>query len=222
MVIKFLQLGFVSMVGKKVIMAASGLAMYLFLIGHLAGNFLLYKGAEAFNAYADFLASLKLIYVAELGLVLVLVLHIWSAINLTRENRKARTVKYHYKRQAKKATWMSSHMFHTGMIIMIFLIVHIVSFKFGPWDNEQVLYADTLFDHVTKSFAMPAYSAFYLISMIALGFHLHHAFKSALLTLGITRKQTLDLLATVSSWLSIALALGFASFPVYFYLISLL
>ncbi len=210
------------MIGEKLVMATTGMVMMLFLAGHLVGNTLLFVGREEFNLYADFLNSFKMVYLVEAGLMLVLVAHVWSAIRLTLANKRARPVGYVIKRKAINSTWMSSHMAHTGVVILLFLIMHIASMKLGPWDNEKIKHADTLYDLVLKLFADPIYSGIYLVCMILLGFHLHHAMKSSFITLGVARKHRLDCYAKASLLYSLFISIGFSSFPVYFYILSII
>ncbi len=210
-----------SSIGMKLVMAGTGILLYLFLLGHLAGNTLLYVSKEAFNAYSDALTSTWLIYIVEFGLVAIFLLHIFSAIKLSIANRKARPEKYHLRKTAGGSTVFSRYMLHSGMIILIFVVLHVISFKFGDWDNRLITSKLTLYDHVIESFAFLPYSAFYVFCMIFLGFHLHHAFKSALATLGLVRISTINKLTNLSCGLSIFLSAGFCSFPVYFYLQSI-
>jgi len=102
-------------------------------------------------------------------------------------------------------------------VVLIFILFHIYSFKFGAWDNHLVRYPNTLYDHVTISFQSLPYSSGYVVGVVFLGFHLSHAFKSAFITLGIARKSTLKTLNRASEIFSILVAAGFSSFPIYFY-----
>ena len=219
---QFLKKLYFSTIGQKIIMAVTGILMCLFLVFHLLGNTLLFVGKKEFNDYSNFLGSLGGgLYVVELGLVLVLFLHIWSATRLTLQNRKA---KGHYavKKVRNSSTLMSSYMLHSGAVIAIFLVLHIVSFKFGEWNNVDVNSQKTLYDLVVTSFANPWYAGFYLISMIFLGFHLHHSFKSAFITLGLVRYSAISFYSKLSFLFSVLMSVGFSSFPIYFYLLSIL
>lgn len=203
-------------------MASTGILLCLFILLHMAGNFLLYVSKNAFNTYASALNSTSLVYLAEFGLLALVALHILTAINLTIENKKARPVSYAKKQRLGAATYMSNHMFTSGMVILIFVVFHVHSFKFGAWDNTLQKYPDTLYDLVVLSFANLPYSIFYVVCVVFLGFHLHHAVKSAFITLGIAHKSTVKLLTCISFWYSLIIVVGFASFPIYFYLDSFL
>ncbi len=130
------RLRFNTVVGKKIVMALTGLAMCLFLVGHLAGNLLLVWGADKFNAYAAFLTPLPLIPVIELGLLAIVSLHIIDSLALLKLNYGARPIPYHSKTWARtkspksKKTWASTMMMWTGMIILFFLVFHIWHFKY--------------------------------------------------------------------------------------------
>jgi len=201
-------------------MALSGLLMCLFLIGHLSGNLLMYVGRDAFNAYADLLNSTKLIFLAEAGLVLILLVHVITAVQLTKENRAAKPNKYHVKATGGRRTLASSHMLHTGVIILLFLIIHIVTLKFGNWSNAPES-GNTLYDLVLDRFSSKTYSGFYLVAMLMLAFHLNHSINSACVTLGLSNSSCYTLIKRIGLIFSIVIGVGFASFPAYFYLQSI-
>lgn len=213
---------FSSSVGKKLLMALTGLFFLLFLLVHLGGNFLLYVGKDAFNAYASALAHMPATIPAEILMIVLFVTHMATSAKLTIENNNARTEKYIVDANAGSSTWMSSHMFHTGSIILVFVIIHLWTFKFGEWSNEMhAATSVTLYDLVVGWFGNVYYSAFYIIAMILLGMHLNHAFQSAFQTLGLNHKKYTPAIKLIGKWYSVVVALGFASFPAIFFLISL-
>ena len=205
-----------SSIGKKILMAVSGLFYCFFLVGHLSGNFLLYVSREKFNEYADFLTSSSLIYVAEVVLIMMLLIHIITAVSLTRENRKARGGNYKKLAQKGNTKTNSTYMGISGLLILAFLILHIYTFKFGDWDNTS---SNTLYDLVLLKFSDTWYSTIYVICMIILGLHLNHAFKSAFHTLGLI-PQTNKKMTRLSTLFAITMTIGFSSFPIYFYFIT--
>ena len=207
---------FTSSIGKKILMAVSGLFYCFFLIGHLSGNFLLYVSKKKFNEYSDFLTSSSLIYVAEAVLIIALLIHIITAVALIRENKKARGDNYKKLAQKGNTKTNSTYMGISGLLIFAFLILHIYTFKFGNWDNTG---SQTLYDLVLLKFSDIWYSVIYVICMIVLGLHLNHAFKSAFHTLGLV-PQTNKNLTRISTLFAIAMTLGFSSFPIYFYFIT--
>lgn len=212
---------FTSTLGKKVTMAVTGLLLIGFLVVHLLGNLSLYPafgGASKFNAYAHLLSSTPLIYGAEVVLLAIFVLHIVCAIQVNLKNKQARPVAYAVRNTFGKSTAFSRGMLHTGLAILVFLILHLVSFKFGK--NYETIVDGVpmrdLYKTVTECFACPAYSIFYIVSMLILGFHLTHAFKSACQTLGLFHLKWNGLFARISVGLAIFFALGYSSFPIYF------
>lgn len=127
---------FNTVVGKKIVMAITGLAMCLFLCGHLAGNLLLVWGRDRFNGYANFLAPIPLIPIIELGLIAILFFHVLDALVLLRGNYDARPIPYYSKKWGRsksdksKKTWASTFMMWSGMIILLFIIFHVWQMKY--------------------------------------------------------------------------------------------
>ncbi|MBY0518185.1 MAG: succinate dehydrogenase cytochrome b subunit [Bacteriovoracaceae bacterium] len=179
---------FSSSIGRKQLIALSGLLLCGFLVTHLLGNFLLLVGAEAFNLYAHKLISMgPLLYVAEAGLAGLFVLHLGLAIKLTIENKVARGQKYYVKnRTGRGETIMSASMPYTGLILLAFLISHLIHFKFGPHystDINGVIVRD-LYKTVVEFFRSPLNTAWYVISMAAAALHTSHGFSSAFQSFG--------------------------------------
>jgi succinate dehydrogenase / fumarate reductase cytochrome b subunit len=196
---------------KKVAMALSGLAMLGFLVMHLAGNFLLLKSAKAFNDYSAMLHSTGvLLYVAEAGLVLFFLVHVVSGVRVSRENRKARQTQYAVKATAGQATLFSRTMALSGLIILVFVPVHIAMFKFGNAGGGGGLWG-----LVMREFSQPLTAAWYVLAMLAVGMHLSHGVGSAFQTLGILKPTWRKPLRQAGVLLGWALALGFASIPVW-------
>ena len=205
---------------KKQIIAITGLLLYGFLVAHLVGNCLLYLGPEAFNTYAHTLTQSPLIYPAEALLALIFLTHIILAIWLTVENKRARPESYYKKRKTGRgATFASSTMTITGPIILIFLVFHILHFKFGPY--YSVAYKDTsmrnLYLVVIEYFRNPLSVVWYLFAMLALGLHLSHGLWSAFQSLGLHHPKYSKCLRLKSQIFAFLIAGGFAALPVYCY-----
>ena len=198
---------FSSPIGKKMGMALTGLILYGFLIGHLLGNLLLLKGdgGQAFNAYAEFLINHPLIIPAELFLVVVFVLHVYLAVSVTRENRRARPVGYQATQSVGGRNFASYTMIYSGIIVLVFLVLHLKAFKYG--DKAE----GTLYDLVSATFQQTGYLVWYVIAMLVLGVHLWHAFQSAFQTFSV-RSHKIRSLGLI---LCLILALGFGFLPVY-------
>ena len=195
--------------------------MCLFLIGHLLGNLLLYVSKEAFNNYADLLTSNPvLLYSVEFIMLAALTIHIVTAVKLTKENSAAKPVKYAMKASGGSRTWASSHMIHSGMVTLLFLFIHLWTFKFGGWSNDSDSTL-TLYDLVVLRFSSFYYSAGYLIAMVMISNHLHHAVSSACITLGVANSELLQLIKKISLGYAVIIGGGFSTFPIYFYLTSL-
>lgn len=201
-------------------MALSGLFFCSFLLVHLAGNVLMYVGKDAFNNYASALTGNPAIVVMEILMIVLFAVHIYTSAALTLENRAARPEKYAMDVSSGKRTFMSSNMFVTGSIVFIFVIIHLYFFKFGDWSNEPGS-AVTLFDLVETTYGSLFWTVLYVFAVIVLGFHLNHAFQSAFQTLGLNHKKYTPFIHKLGTLYSILIALGFASFPVYFFLTQL-
>jgi len=207
-----------SSIGRKLIVALTGIAMILFLMGHLAGNLLIFIGPEAINAYGVKLRDLgPLLWVIRAGLLAILVLHIVATISLRRENRKARPEKYAvHKRQ--RSTIFARTMLVSGIIVLAFLIFHLAQFTFQVTDPAYKDLHDAKGQHdiysmVIMGFSNPLTSAFYILALGLVAFHLSHGFASVFQTLGITNlkmKRIYETVAVVFAWL---LFLGYISIP---------
>jgi len=195
-----------SPIGKKMGMALTGLILYGFLVGHLTGNLLLLKddGGRSFNAYSDFLINHPLLIPAEIFLVIVFAVHLFLAISVTRDNRRARTVGYQTTQSVGGRSFASHTMIYSGVVILVFLVLHLKTFKYG--DKPSGLY-----DLVLATFQQTGYLIWYAVAMLVLGFHLWHAFHSAFQTLSIRS----DKIKSLGLVLCLVLALGFGFLPVY-------
>jgi len=204
-----------SSVGRKMIMALSGLFLCSFLVVHLYINLFLFKsdyGVE-FDAYSHFMATYPLIRPIEIVLFLGFLLHAIVGIWLWLMNRRARPVKYEVLKASENSTLSSRIMWVTGIVVAAFLVVHINSF----FITSRFLTPErSMFVIVREVFRNPWYDAFYVVALGFLAYHLKHGFQSAFQTFGLrgTRYQRLiDLLAMVF-WLLIPI--GFAAMPLYF------
>ncbi len=171
-----------SSIGKKYIMAVSGACLSLFLLTHLAGNSAIFWGKDVYNAYAAHLHSLGiLIYILEVLLALVFFVHILVAVMLYFENLGARPNRYEVKKNGAN-NWNSRTMPYTGLIIFIFVLVHLVNFHFG----ERTV---TTAEMVREVLSRPGYAAFYLFSLAALALHVSHGFWSMFQSMGLNHPK---------------------------------
>lgn len=203
-----------SSIGKKSLMALSGLSLVGFLVAHLLGNLSLFAGNEAFNEYAQKLEDLgPLLMVAEVGLLVLFIVHMGLALRTSKENREARDSRYQMRGTHGKSTFASRTMLITGLIIGVFLVIHIIDFRVAKaLDSKSV---EDLAVGVRNRLGSPLGAFIYLVGITALGVHLRHAISSALQTLGVNHPKYNDLIRMVGIGLAAILALGFASFPIY-------
>jgi succinate dehydrogenase / fumarate reductase cytochrome b subunit len=208
-------------------MSLTGLFLISFLLVHLSGNFLLFKGdgGEAFNLYSNFMSTNGLIRVLEIGLVLGFGIHIYTAILLTRLNAAARPVAYTMQKNNERVSWFSRNMGLSGSIVLFFLIVHLLNFYF-PYHYQAgfktmvidgTFYKDMYWLVATVFKDQWWYSVLYLFALMLLGFHLQHGFASAFQTLGLEHKKYSPLIKGIGSLISILVPLGFATMPIYFW-----
>ena len=167
-----------SSIGKKIQVALAGLFLCTFLIVHLGGNLLLGAGPQIFNLYADTLEARKsLLAVAEIGLLALFLLHIIVALWVRWQNWQARPIGYTTTAWAGGRTLSSASALYTGLIVAVFLVVHVRAMRF----EER---AGTLYDHVLHELSGTPAAVFYLVCLGALGVHLSHGVQAAAKTLG--------------------------------------
>jgi succinate dehydrogenase / fumarate reductase cytochrome b subunit len=173
-------------IGKKLLMAGSGVLLLLFLLVHLLGNLQLFAGPEALNAYAHLLHSKPaLVWGARLAMLALFGVHMVTSILLTLENRAARPVPYH-KEDTRVATFASRTMIWSGLVVGAFLIYHLLHLTArvtGPVHHLAEGGPD-VYANIVASFQQPAIAGFYLLAQVLLYLHLSHAFQSAFQTLG--------------------------------------
>jgi len=214
---------FRSSIGRKVIMALTGLFMCTFLVVHLIGNLQLLKAdaGEAFNMYAKFMTSNPLIKFIAYGNYAIILLHVFDGLFLTLANDAARPVKYAYEQPKVGTSWSSRNMGILGTIILVFLVVHMKNFWFEMHFGEVpvVVYEGkeykNLYQVVTVAFAQPLYVGFYVLSMLAIGFHLIHGFASAFQSLGLHHSKYNKLIQTVGLVFAIFIPFAYAMIPLY-------
>lgn len=204
-----------SSIGKKQIVAVSGMLLVGFLIVHLAGNFLLFSGPDAFNHYAKSLEELgPMLYVLEAVLALLFLTHILFALWVTAENVQARPQKYQVKNWAGRRSLGSSTMPITGLIVLTFLISHLYHFRVAKELEGNA--HKTLYDLVVELFQQDLYVAWYVFSCAILGLHLSHGLHSVFKTLGLSNKRYLAVIEVIAIGLAVLIAAGYISIPIYF------
>lgn len=203
-----------SSIGKKIFMSLTGLFLCTFLLEHLVGNMLLFKGEEVFNAYSEFMVSNPVIRAIEILLFLFLLLHPFVGLVVWMQNRRARPQKYAVYKLNENAPLASRITMVTGSIVLVFLVVHLRTF-FIP-----LRFADPKpsgFQLMVDAFASPLYSGFYIVALVFLAYHLRHGFQAAFQTLGLRTKKYTGLLDVLALIFWFVIPLGFAIMPIYFY-----
>ena len=213
-----------SSVGKKVITGLTGFCLIGFVAVHLLGNLTLFLGPHAFNAYAHFLETALhgwLIYAFEIGIFLSFVFHIVSAFTVAwTDKRKARQQGYKYSKDAggkSRKTWSSRTMIYTGAILLVFVISHIYLFKFGNHEVDAHG-VKNLYKTVVTVFQGIGFTAFTVVAMILLGFHLRHGVWSAFQSLGWANDKYLPILVRIGYVVAVLLAIAYIVIPVYLFL----
>jgi succinate dehydrogenase / fumarate reductase cytochrome b subunit len=202
-------------IGKKLMMAATGLAFCAFLVVHLIGNLTLYGGKDLFNSYAEHLHSLgPLVTLFELGLLSLAVVHVLTGLTLFYQNLRARPVGYCMKKKAGGRTIGSATMPYTGIVLLAFVAFHLINFHFVDKTHR------TIFEIVAQAFANPAYVVMYVVAMIVAAIHVSHGFWSAFQTLGANHPKYMPLVRAVSILFSLIVGIGFGAIPIYLYVVT--
>ena len=215
--------------GKKLIMALTGLFLITFLIVHVSGNLQLFAGddGEAFNRYTKFMTTNKFIKITSYALYASILIHVIYAALLTRQNRAARPARYAVSAGGTNSSWSSRNMGVLGTIVLVFLVVHLQNFwyqmKFGtvPMVTYEGETYKNLYIMVMEAFKEWWIVGLYLLGMVGLGYHLSHGFESAFQTLGLNHKKYTPFLKNLGLLFSVVISILFATMPVYFFLKSL-
>mgnify|MGYP001382891254 CR=1 FL=1 len=205
---------FNSSVGCKLLMALSGLIMVLFLVGHLAGNLLVFVGPDAIDTYAKTLRDyIAVLWVARLGLIGAVVLHIYCGIRLSYLNKQARPEAY-YQKDPADATLASRSLLLSGLVILSFIIYHLAHLTFRlTHPSFEALGPYEVYKMLILSFQSPWVSSFYIVSLSLLMLHLSHGIWSLMQSLGLNHSRYNILLKALGPLLSIGLMSGFLSIP---------
>src|SRR6476661_1025444 len=173
-----------SMIGKKAVMGVTGLIGIGFVILHALGNLLVFRGPDAINSYSRFLKGTgEILWVLRIVLIVAVVLHVTAAVQLTRQSRAARPVGY-AKSERQAATTASRTMRWGGALLLLFIVLHLLHFTTGTIRPTGSFVPGDVYGNVIGSFRIWWVTLFYLIAMVALGFHLYHGAWSSVRTLG--------------------------------------
>jgi len=205
-------------IGRKLVMAGTGLALLGFVLVHMLGNLTILQGADALNGYAAWLKSQPLLWVARAGLLAVFGVHVATAISLAIENRRARPTPYGRKERVA-ATLASTYIVASGLLLFAFIAFHLGHFTFGVVQPEHFHGVDgegrhDVFAMVVAAFQDPVIAGVYVVATLILGFHLHHGVKSLVQTVGINHDSYNGLLGVVGQAAVLVIVVGNCSFPV--------
>lgn len=211
-----------STVGKKYLMGLSGLIWAGFIFGHMAGNMTILVSPDMYNSYGHAIVSNKiLLYGTEIALVFALVAHVTLALLLTKQNRDSRGTRYASKPNGEKAAsfaseWMAVH----GSIILVFIILHLVTFKYGPHYETTVdgVVMRDLARLIYEVFSNPLAVGWYLVALVLLGFHLTHGVRSIFQSFGLLHPAYQPVIKKAGVIYSVVVAGGFISQPLFVFL----
>jgi succinate dehydrogenase / fumarate reductase cytochrome b subunit len=215
---------FTSSVGKKFIMAVTGLALFLFVFLHMVGNLQIFLGWEELNRYGAFLqGNVELLWPARIALLVIVSLHIWSAIKLTQENRAARPQPY-ARHEIVAASYASRTMLMSGLIILAFIIFHLLHFTVQMpavnftgknfVDLRDAKGRHDVFAMVVLGFKRPLVSCFYIFAMFLLFLHLSHGLSAMFQSLGWKSPAYAPLINRFAMTVSWLIFLGYIAIPI--------
>jgi succinate dehydrogenase cytochrome b subunit len=202
-----------STIGQKIVMAVTGVILFGFVVGHMAGNLQLYLGAEALNAYSVMLREILHgagLWIARAVLLASVGFHIWAATSLTMVDRGARPVGYR-EWQARESTYASRTMRVTGVFLLVFVVYHLLDLTLGTV-NPSFVEGD-VYHNVIASFRVVPVAVMYLLAMLALGLHLRHGVYSMFQTLGVSHPRWERVAYQAATALAVVVVVGNLSFP---------
>lgn len=211
---------FSSTVGTKLLIGVTGVALFLYMVVHLAGNALIFLGPEIFNEYSHKLISNPLIIPIEIGLLLLFLIHIYKAITMTMANSAARPVSYTRKELAggpSRKSLASSTMIGSGLFLLVFVVIHVKQFKFGSWYQVTDSTVRDLYRTEVEVFQNPFWVVVYVVATLLVGLHLRHGIASAFQSLGLDHPVYTRRLTAISIVFALLIGVGLAVIPVWVY-----
>lgn len=204
---------FASTNGKKVVMGLTGFILFAFVVGHMMGNLQIYGGADKFNAYGHFLHGVpELLWIVRIGLLAAVGLHIWASIGLATRNLSARPVAY-AKRRNTVSSYASRTMYWSGPILLAFVIYHLLHLTVGVVHPGSSFEEGDVYANTVGGFRVWYVSAWYIFSMVLLGFHLRHGVSSMFQSLGINHPRHTPILRKFAIVFAVVVTGGFISIP---------
>ena len=211
---------FSTSIGRKLIVGVTGLMLLGFLMAHMLGNMALFQGADALNAYADWLQGHPALWAMRSGLALVFGLHVYVAIQLARENRAARPTRY-VTAHVYQTSWASRYMVATGLLVIVFVALHLLHFTFGAlvpgFAAVDASGRHDVYAMVVDSFRNPWICLGYVVAMNLIGFHLLHGARSLFQTIGINHDSYNSSIRVLTLALVAIFVIGNSSLPILVY-----
>jgi succinate dehydrogenase cytochrome b subunit len=210
---------FSSSVGTKLLVGATGLLLVAYMVLHLAGNVLIFLGRDTFNEYSHALISNPLILPIEIGLLLVFLVHIYKTVTMWMQNKAARPVGYQKKELAghtSRKSLASSTMIASGLLVMVFVVIHVKQFKFGSF--YLVSGSDTIRDLYRTEieiFRNPLWVGLYVIATLLVALHMRHGISSAFQSLGLDHPRYTGQIVAIGIVVAIAIGAGLAVIPIW-------
>jgi succinate dehydrogenase / fumarate reductase, cytochrome b subunit len=211
---------FSSSVGTKILIGLTGLALFLYLVLHIAGNLLVFLGPAIFNGYSHMLLSNPLIYPIEIGLLLIFLLHVYRTVTMYLSNQQARPVAYVKKKSAgppSRKSLASSTMIFSGLWLLVFVIVHVRTFKYGADYAAPGTGVRDLYRLEMENFGNPAMVGFYVLSMLVVGSHLWHGASSSFQSLGADHERWTPRVLVAGKAAAVLIAGGFVVIALWAY-----
>ena len=200
--------------GKKVVMAVTGVMMFGFVVGHMLGNLQMYEAPEHINAYGHFLHNLgELLWLERGVMLLAIALHITATVQLALRSKAARPVGYS-RSEAINSSYASRTMYWSGPIVLAFIIFHLLQFTAGYIHPQATFVQGDVYQNVVSGFKVWWVSAWYIFSLILLGFHMRHGLWSAFQSLGLNHPRHTPVLKQAALWITILIIAGYISIPV--------
>jgi succinate dehydrogenase / fumarate reductase cytochrome b subunit len=198
-------------VATKILIGVTGLALFIYLIIHVAGNLLVFFGPAFFNKYAYTLEGNPLLPIIEIGLLLIFLVHVYKAVTMYLANQKARPVGYAVKKTAgrpSRKTLASSTMIVSGLWLLVFIVIHVKAFRYGV-EHEWPAGGRDLYRLEMENFRNPLMVGFYVLSMIVVCSHLYHGIASAFQSLGIDKPAWTRFILPAGKVISVLIAGAF-------------
>jgi succinate dehydrogenase / fumarate reductase cytochrome b subunit len=198
-------------IGTKLLVGVTGFLLFLYLILHIGGNVMVFLGPDTFNAYSHMLLSNPLVVPIEVGLLLIFLLHVYKTVAMTAANRRARPVAYVQKKYAgapSRKTLASSTMIFSGVWLLVFIVIHVRTFKYGT-EYETASGVRDLYRLEMENFSNPLTVGFYILSMLVVGSHLWHGASSSLQSLGIENRRWTPRILAAGKVAAVLIAAGF-------------